>query len=100
MPFKIQIKEEAKADIADAMQWYATKAENLDTRFVAAVEATFLKIQRNPFAFKKVYKKFRQTAIKSFPYIILYEQEQSNIIIYSIFNTWQHLKKKLQRLKR
>ncbi len=100
MPFKIEIKEEAKADISDAMKWYATKAENLDISFVAAVEAAFLKIQRNPFAFKKVYKKFRQTAIKSFPYIILYEPEQSNIIIYSIFNTSQHPKKKLQRLKR
>jgi plasmid stabilization system protein ParE len=100
MPFKIEIKEEARDDIADAMQWYATKAENLDTRFVTAVEAALLKIQRNPFAFKKVYKKFRQTTIKSFPYIILYEPEQNKVVIYSVFNTWQHPKKKLLRVKK
>ena len=79
MSFKIEIKEEAKADIADPMRWYAAKAENLNHRFLAAVEAVLLKIQRNPFAFKRIYKKFRQTGVKSFPYVILYEPEQSTI---------------------
>ena len=69
-------------------------------RFVAAIEAALSVIQRNPFAFKKIYKKFRQTAVKSFPYIIIYEPEQTNIVIYSVFNTWQHPKKKLQRIKK
>lgn len=100
MYFKIEVKEEAKADIADAMQWYASKAENLDRRFLAAVETTLSKIQRNPFAFKKIYKKIRQTAVKSFPYVILYEPEQNNVVIYSVFNTWQHPKKKIQRVKK
>ena len=100
MPFRIKIKEEAKADIADAMQWYASKAENLGFRFMAATEATLSKIQQNPFAFKKVYKNFRQTAVKSFPYVIIYLPEQTNIVVYSVFNTWQHPKKKLQRIKK
>lgn len=99
MSFKIEVKEEARQDIADAMYWYASKVENLDKRFLKAVEETLLKIQQNPFAFKKVYKKFRQTAVKKFPYVILYEPEQKNVVIYSVFNTWQHPKKKLRRLK-
>lgn len=99
MPFSIEVKEEAKQDIADAMRWYASKAENLDKRFLKAVEETLFRIQRNPFAFKKVYKKFRQTAVKKFPYVILYEPENENVVIYSVFNTWQNPKKKFKRLK-
>ena len=100
MAFEIEVKEEAKKDIADAMGWYASKAENLDKKFLLAVEETLSRIKQNPSAFKKVYKKFRQTAIKSFPYVILYEPESKNIVVYSVFNTWQHPKKKLQRLKK
>ena len=59
MPFNIEVKDEAKQDIADAMFWYASKVENLDKRFLKAVEETLYRIQWNPFAFKRVYKKFR-----------------------------------------
>jgi hypothetical protein len=74
MLFNIEVKDEAKQDIADAMSWYASKVENLD-------------------------KKFRQSAVKRFPYVIVYEPEQKNVVIYSVFNTWQHPKKKLSRIK-
>jgi hypothetical protein len=99
MPFNIELKEEAKQEIAEAIRWYASKVENLDKRFLKAVEEALFRIQRNPFVFKKVYKKFRQTAVKKFPYVILYEPESNNVVIYSVFNTWQHPKKKLRRLK-
>lgn len=79
MPFKIEIKEEAKADISDAMKWYATKAENLDIRFVAAVEAAFLKIQRNPFAFKKCIKSSGKPPLN--PSRILFFTSRNKVIL-------------------
>lgn len=99
MPFSIEVKDEAKQDIADAKRWYASRVDNLDKRFLKAVEEALVRIQRNSFAFKKVYKKFRQTAVKKFPYVILYEPEYNNVVIYSVFNTWQHPKKKIRRFK-
>ncbi len=100
MAFEIEVKDEAKRDISDAMQWYVSKAENLDKKFLLAVEETLLRIKQTLFAFKKVYKKFRQTAVKKFPYVILYEPEQRIVIVYAVFNTWQHPKKKFQWVKR
>jgi len=100
MPFTLEVKEEAKQDIANGMQWYGSKAENLDIRFLRAVEETLFRIQRNPFAFKKVYKKFRQTSVRKFPYVILYEPGMKNVVIYAVFNTWQHPKKKISRIKK
>ncbi|MDZ4795466.1 MAG: type II toxin-antitoxin system RelE/ParE family toxin [Bacteroidota bacterium] len=88
MAFEINVKEEAKQDIDDAIQWFASKAENLDIKFLLAVEETLFRIKHNPFAFKKVYKKIRQPAVKRFPYLILYEPEQNMVVDYSVFNTW------------
>ncbi len=100
MAFQIAIKEEAKQDIDDGMKWYASKAENLDKKFLLAVEETLFRVKQNPFAFKTAYKKFRQTAIKRFPYVVLYETEENIVVVYSVFNTWQHPKKKFQRVKK
>ena len=100
MAFQIEVKEDAKKDIADAMGWYASKAENLDKEFLLAIEETLFSVKQNPFAFKKVYKKFRQTAVKKFPYVILYESEQGIVVVYAVFNTWQNPKKKFQRIKK
>ncbi|MBM3416607.1 MAG: type II toxin-antitoxin system RelE/ParE family toxin [Bacteroidetes bacterium] len=100
MPYKEVIKEEARADIAEAMSYYASKSSGLDTRFFNEVAATIKHILRNPFAFKKVYKNFRQTSVRKFPYVIFYEPEGNNVIIYSVFNTWQHPAKKISRVKK
>lgn len=41
---QLEVKEEARQDIAIAMEWYAAKSVNLDTRFLLAVEEGLLKI--------------------------------------------------------
>ncbi len=94
MAFPLEVKEEPKQDLADPMKWYASKVENLDRKFLRAVEETLLRIQQHPFAAKKVYKQFRQTAVKRFPYVIIYEPGPKTIVIYSVFNRWQHQRKK------
>ncbi len=100
MAFRIEVKEEAKQDIALAMEWYESKALHLDKRFLKAVEETLRAIQKNPFSFKKVYRNFRQAAVKKFPYVVVYEPVQTVVVIYSIFNTWQNPKKKMRRIKK
>jgi len=100
MAFQIAIREEAKNDLAAAMEWYSSKSENLDIKFLEAVEDSLYKIRRNPFAFKRVYKQFRQTAVKKFPYVIVYKPEENFVIIYAVFNTWQNPKKKLSRIRK
>lgn len=100
MKYRLVVKEEALADIAEAMKWYQPKSVSLDDRFLAIVERTFQKITANPFAFKKVYRNFRQTSLRPFPYVILYMPEKNTVVVYAVFNTWQHPKKKLSRLKK
>ncbi len=99
MRYREAIKEEARLDIAEAMAWYAVKSPGLDSRFFHEFELAVIRILLNPFAYKQVYKEFRQTSIHKFPYVIVYELSGNTVVVYAVFNTWQNPKKKFKRIK-
>jgi len=94
------IVEEAKQDIAGAMYYYGSKSKGLDLKFFEEFTQAVHRILQHPFAFRKIFKKFRQTSVRKFPYIILYEIENDKVIIYADFNTWQIPKKLKQRAQK
>ncbi len=98
--YPLIFKEEARKDIIEAAQWYATRLEGLDKRFVQYLEDVISIVQYNPKTYKKIYKDFRQAALKKFPYVVIYELEKDTIIIYSVFHAKQHPRKKMNRLKK
>ncbi len=98
--YTLRIKEEAKADIKHAAKWYGDIEEKLELRLIDELDYVFKTILYNPKTYKKVYKNFRQAALHKFPFVILYEQDLKEVIIYSLFNTKQNPIKKLKRLKK
>jgi plasmid stabilization system protein ParE len=100
MSWRLEIKEEAKKDIVEAAHWYQQKSLGLDIKFIQYLEDTFHIILVNPKTFKRVYKNFRQAALKKFPFVVVYETEEDTIIIYSVFHTKQNPVKKIKRLKK
>ncbi len=98
--YPLHIKAEARNDIIEAAHWYATILKGLDERFIQYLEDVISTIQYNPNTFKKIYKDFRQAALKKFPYVVVYEFEDDTIIIYCVFNAKQHPGKKMGRLKK
>ena len=66
MIYILEIKEEARLDILQAANWYADKAPDLHLKFIKQLELTLKSITSNPKTFKKIYKKFRQAALKKF----------------------------------
>ncbi len=98
--YPLIFKEEASKDIIEAAQWYATCLEGLDKRFIQYLEDVINTIQYNPKTFKKIYKDFRQAALKKFPYVVVYEHENDIVIVYSVFHAKQNPQKKLNRLKK
>ena len=85
MAFEIVFKEEAKRDISDAMQWYVSKAENLDKKFLLAVEETLIRIKQNPFAFKKVYKNSGKLLLRSFR-MLYFMNPNKELLLYMLFS--------------
>jgi plasmid stabilization system protein ParE len=98
MAYSLQIKEEAKKEIVEAAHWYAQISKGLEIRFITQLETVFNIILKNPKTYKRVYKLFRQAALKKFPYVVLYDYEDSTVIIYCVFHAKQNPDKKFKRL--
>ncbi len=85
--YKLILKQEAKTEISNAYFWYKDKQERLGKRFLDAVDKQFLIIANNPKIFAKKYNNMRQAPVKEFPYVIIYEIENNNIVVFAVFHT-------------
>ena len=81
MSYSLEVKEEARIEIIEATHWYAEKVAGLGIRFIEQLESIFNIILANPKTYKRVYKNFRQAALKKFPYVVVYEYETNQVII-------------------
>jgi plasmid stabilization system protein ParE len=96
---RLEFKEEAKQEIIIAAGWYREQQPGLDARFLAAIHDTTRKIIKHPKAGLLIYKNLRQARVKKFPYVIIYGELDQAIIIFQVFNTWQHPKKRRRTTK-
>jgi toxin ParE1/3/4 len=92
--FSVKLEKDARFDLAEAYDWYAAKSEFLTNRFLASVQETFKFLEINPLLFKQTYKTFRQAPVKIFPYLLLYQVINEEVIIYRVFHTKRNPKNK------
>jgi plasmid stabilization system protein ParE len=83
---RIIFKPEAKADLADACDWYEQRDAGLGTEFMRAVDSCVHQIERQPEMYPMVHKNVRQALTRRFPYSIFYLVEEDTIYVVSIFH--------------
>jgi hypothetical protein len=95
MASKLIIEHEAQIEIDEAIDWYETQQIGLGLEFLNYLDGYFqtLKNQKALFEIKRK-PVFRELPLKRFPYIIIYEVIQNQIIVYSVFHTFQDPEKK------
>lgn len=81
------------------MRWYHSQLAGLDERFLKAVITCERLIHQFPKGAPVVHKDLRQVPLKGFPYVILYGVWHDELVIYRVFHTSQHPKKKFTRKK-
>ena len=96
--YNLVIKEEAKNEIIKAYQWYESKQANLGNRFINLLDDYFFRIKTTPYTFPKKLNDMRQVTIKEFPYIVIFEVEKEDVIVYAVFNTNQNPNKWQNRI--
>jgi plasmid stabilization system protein ParE len=87
MTYKLEIRGEADEEIFEAYSWYEQQAPGLGERFIGELEAVFKKITLNPLHYKIARSVFRQSSVKSFPFVVYFELTRDRIIVYSVFHT-------------
>jgi mRNA-degrading endonuclease RelE of RelBE toxin-antitoxin system len=87
MAYKLVIKPRAEDDLAEGIVWYESRQKGLGMIFLNWVEKYLKSIQRNPLQYPLKRKPYREAFIKKFPYVIIYEVLEDEVIVYSVFNT-------------
>ena len=91
--YHLIIKEEAREEISDAYFWYEEKQNKLGKRFLNSLDDCFNSLKSNPKIYAKKYKNMRQALLDVFPFVVIYEIEKSNILVFAVFNTHRDPKK-------
>lgn len=94
MAFKVIFSPEALTDVFVAMDWYEEQQENLGNRFYEDVISTMGYAVTHPYSFNEKHDNFRELALTTFPYVIIYEIVDDIVIITAVFHTSQNPKKK------
>ena len=92
--YKLEIEEQAREDLRDAIFWYETQLENLGVQLLQEVRKSIQLIVKNPKHFRKIAKEYRQASINIFPFVIVYELIGSRVVIFRIFHTSRNPKHK------
>lgn len=83
----LTIEETAYQDLWEAVLRYEREKTGLGEAFLEAFDNCCHHILNFPKAFPQKYKTYRQALMKRFPYVIIYEFEDPEIVIYSVFFT-------------
>ena len=84
---KLVLRDEALKDIERAFYWYEEQSPGLGNRFADEV-LVFLKfIETNPLGYQIKFKNYREAVLKVFPFVIIYEVGELEVVVYSVFQT-------------
>ena len=87
MSLPIRFLPDAKDEFDKAADWYEQQRTGLGGRFVAAVRAVLQRISANPKLHGVVYLDVRKAIVQRFPFIVLYREDQGEILVVSVFHT-------------
>lgn len=88
MAFRIRISNLAYNEIDEAIAFYESKSVGLGKNFLVYLKGyiNVLKVTPELFAIKKK-PFFRELPLKKFPFVIIYEIIEYEVVIYSVFHT-------------
>ncbi len=95
MKFRIIERQEAVDNVLQAFNWYESQKEGLGFAFLQSLDQFYDSLERNPEAYSFLQKPLRQGKIETFPSVVVFEIQDTTVIIFKIFNTHQEPGKKI-----
>lgn len=99
MIYKITFHPRVETELIESYNWYQEKKDGLGLLFYDIIEKKIIELAEHPERYPLVKKRFRQTTIKKFPFVIIYEfiVKENYILISSVFNTHRNPKLKFRK---
>ncbi len=84
MTYKLSIRKEAEADIAEAFQYYEDCRPGLGSAFMLSIDESISRIERNPRQYKVIGKKISRALVMRFTYGVFYTLSEDGIIVLAV----------------
>lgn len=97
MNLPIRLSVRAEQEVALAVEWHERQRPGRDRHFITDLERCFSIIAQYPRGAQVVKGTIRQLPLDRFPYVVVYAIGRSEITVLSVFNTWQHPKKRFRK---
>lgn len=81
----------------DAYDWYEEQQLGLGDRFLKELNGCYDKIESLPQSYAKIKSNFRQVVLQVFPYVVVFEILNHNVIVYAVFHTSRNPRKKFKK---
>lgn len=85
MEYLFKIRVEYWENLLKTYEYYNSINESLGRRFYHETDKALQKIKESPELFQIRYKRYRQVLVNVFPYLIIFELIDKEIIVYTIF---------------
>jgi toxin ParE1/3/4 len=95
--YTLIIKPHAIETAQQAYNWYEEQQNGLGEIFIKEIENCLDKIETWPISYAKVKSNFRQIIVRTFPYVIVFEINGNEVIVYTIFHTSRSPRKKFKK---
>jgi plasmid stabilization system protein ParE len=88
-----------ETELIETFNWYQERKDGFGNLFRDEINKKIVEIASHPERYPLVFKCFRQTAIKKFPFVIIYEfiKEENYILISSVFHTKRNPEAKFRK---
>lgn len=99
MGYRIVIREEAKKDTEEAYNYYEDERANLGEEFLDELVRSYQRIAANPTHYGYIDDKqiLRDVKIDRFPFTIVFEIIDYNVVVYAVHNTYHYPRRRLRR---
>jgi len=84
--YSIEVQSEALNEMREAFKWYELQKAGLGYELLTIVESCYQKLSENPQYYSMINHRYRRIRTNPFPYFLIYEIEESRVIIISFFH--------------
>jgi len=88
MVFKVKILPLAENEIDESIEFYESRSKGLGKQFLSYLKSYLKVLKTNPELFEiKKEPGYRELTLVKFPFVIIYEIIENEVIVYSVFHT-------------
>lgn len=100
MKYSVVVLEQVFEELNEAAMYYEERQVDLGKSLFEEWEKAVISIQKNPEQYAKKYKNFRQSILSRFPYLVVFELDATDIVIYRFIHARRHPKKRYSPKKK